>query len=195
MIRRADAPGLPGDRAASADAPVAVPTEARAPALPAGLLDEDEAILYWGRPSLLFVPLTCAFGLASIGAGACFLAWLARTAPWTAWTDVQAFALGLALGGMRLGWQWLEWLGRVHVLTDRRIVTRSGVLRVVVFQAPLRRLQHTSLFVRVRERCFGLGTIALATAGSDSFESFWSMVRRPVEVHRRILDAVGRYGR
>ncbi len=64
-----------------------------------------------------------------------------------------------------------------------------------LFEAPLRNIQHTSVFQPLRERLFGLGTIGFATAGSDVFDAFWVMVRQPFAVHRTVIEAVQRYGR
>ena len=69
-----------------------------------------------------------------------------------------------------------------------------GVLRVSVFEAPLRNIQHTSVFSLLRERLFGLGTIGFATAGSDVFEAYWVMIPRPFAVHKVVVDAIERYG-
>jgi hypothetical protein len=68
-----------------------------------------------------------------------------------------------------------------------------GVLRVAVFQTQLKNIQHTSVFTRVRERLFGLGTIGFATSGSDVFEAFWLMIRQPFAVHRTVVEAIERY--
>jgi hypothetical protein len=95
---------------------------------------------------------------------------------------------------MRLGWQGLEWFNRVYVLTDRRIITRSGVLRVSVYEAQLKFIQHTTVLRRVRERVCGLGTIGFATAGSDVFDTFWVMIRQPFAVHKIVVEAIHRYG-
>lgn len=177
-----------------ADAGVEMTPAVEAGPLSIDMLDEGETIIYVGRPSVLFVPLSCATGIATILFITFFLAWLSKQ-PWTGYTDVQAFVLGVALIAVRLGWQTIEWWMRLHVLTDRRIVTRSGIMRVVYFQVPLGRIQHTAVVCRVRERVFALGTIAFATAGSGAFETFWVMVRRPLEVQRIVLEAVRRYGR
>ena len=72
---------------------------------------------------------------------------------------------------------------------------RVGVLRVSVFQTDLRKIQHTSVFTRVRERVFGLGTIGFATAGSDVFEAFWVMVAQPFAVHKIVVETIQKYGR
>jgi hypothetical protein len=124
---------------------------------------------------------------------ALFLAYLARWRPSVGWSDTHAFALGLGLAGLRLSWQALEWYCQVYVLTDRRVIRRMGVLRVAVFQTQLKNIQHTSVFTRVRERLFGLGTIGFATSGSDVFEAFWLMIRQPFAVHRTVVEAIERY--
>jgi hypothetical protein len=177
------------------DAEAMVDTQADA-LLPEGLLHDDEVVILLLRPSILFVPLSCATSLACIGLVTFLLAYLApHLARWqigVGFTDTHAFALGFLLCSLRLGWQALEWYSRVYVLTDRRIIRRMGVLRIAVFQTSLRNIQHTSVFTRVRERIFGLGTIGFATAGSDVFEAFWEMVRKPFIVHKQVVEAMRR---
>ncbi len=169
---------------------------ARAEALlPEGLLQGGEVIILLLRPSLLFVPLGSLGGLALVAILALGLALLAIRITWIPWSEAQAYALGAALAAGRLLWQTLDWWGRVYVLTDRRIIRRMGVLHVSAFEAPLRSIQHTSVFQRIRERLFGLGTIGFATAGSDVFDAFWVMVRHPFAVHRTVTEAIERYGR
>ena len=167
--------------------------------LPAGLLQDDEIVLLLTRPSPLFVVLSCLPGLALIGLLTLLMAYLAphvgRWQLFVSWTAVHAFALGIVLAITRLAWQSLEWFGRIYVLTDRRIIRRIGVLRVAVFQTSLRNIQHTSVFERVRERVFGLGTIGFATAGSDVYDAFWEMLRRPFAVHKVVVEAIHRYGK
>lgn len=186
-------PGRADDCRFAADAS-AVPVTEVNPILTKDLVQDDEVIILLLRPSLLYVLLSALGGLAFIAVITFALAYMARLS-WVGWSDTQAFMLGVSLCALRLGWQILEWYSRVYILTDRRIVTRSGVVRVVVFQTPLRNIQHTSVFFRLRERLCGLGTIGFATAGSDSFESFWVMIRQPHTVHRTIVDAMKRYGK
>jgi len=160
-------------------------------ALPAELIEDDEVVLLMLRPSLMFVPL------ASLGAAvvALVLALLAIRISWIPWSETAAYALGVAVAAARLLWQCLDWSCRIYVLTDRRIIRRMGVLRVSVFEAPLRNIQHTSVFRLLRERLLGLGSIGFATAGSDVFDAFWVMVRQPFGVHRTVVEAIRRYGR
>jgi len=159
----------------------------------AALVPDDELILYFDRPSPLFILLACLPSLASFAVIACVLAILAATAPWVPWSPSGAFGLGTSLALIRLLWQALEWYCRIHVLTDRRVIVRSGVIRVSVYQAMLRDVLQTRLFIRLRERLFGLGTIGFATAGTGGFDAFWVMIPLPHETHRMVSDAIRRY--
>lgn len=158
--------------------------------LPAELIHDDEVVILLLRPSLLYIPLASLGSLVFIALVTLALAYAAR---WVGWTDSQAFSLGATLAAVRLGWQTLEWWSRVYVLTDRRIIRRMGVVRVAIFETQLKQIQHTSIFVQLRERVFGLGSIGFATAGSDVFEAFWVMIRQPFAVHRVVVKAIERY--
>jgi membrane protein YdbS with pleckstrin-like domain len=164
-------------------------------ALPAELIEDDEVVLLMLRPSLLFVPLASLGALTVIAVVALVLALLAIRISWIPWSETAAYALGVGVAAVRLLWQCLDWSCRIYVLTDRRVIRRMGVLRVSVFEAPLRNIQHTSVFRLLRERLLGLGSIGFATAGSDVFDAFWVMVRQPFGVHRTVVEAIRRYGR
>jgi hypothetical protein len=178
----------------SAEGAADLPAQQIDAALPAGLVHDDEVIILLLRPSPLYIVLASAGSLVFIAMIAFGLAYLTKL-PWVHWTDQQAFGLGIGLACLRLGWQGLEWWSRLYVLTDRRVIRRKGVLRVMLFEAPLRNIAHTGVFTRVRERVFGLGTIGFATAGSDGFEAFWAMIAQPYDVHRTVTQAIERYGR
>lgn len=162
--------------------------------LPRDMLRDDEVVILAMRPSVLFIPLASLGGLVSILIFTLAFALLAATTPWVPWQQEEAFLLGAALVSLRLGWQGLEWFNRVHVLTDRRVITRSGVLRVSVYETQLKFIQHTTVLRRIRERVFGLGTIGFATAGSDVFDTFWVMIRQPFTVQKIVVDTIHRYG-
>jgi hypothetical protein len=177
--------------AAGAAAPA---VDQSAAALARDIVHDDEIIILMLRPSLWFVVLSCSGSLMVIAILTLALMWMSRL-PWVGWNDGQVFAAGAAAGALRLLWQGLEWWSRVYVLTDRRVIRRAGVLRVAVFQAPLRNIQHTAVVRRLREQLFGLGSIGFATAGSDTFDAWWVMLRDSFAVHRTIVEAVQRYGR
>jgi membrane protein YdbS with pleckstrin-like domain len=162
--------------------------------LPAELIRDDEIILLILRPSMWYILLSCTTSLALIAIVALALAWLSAL-PWSTWSDFHAIELGFALAAVRLSWQTLEWWNLLYVLTDRRVIRRAGVLRVFIFEAALNRIQHTVVVRGMLERIIGLGTIGFATAGSDTFDAFWIMIRHPFKVHRTVVDAIRRYGK
>lgn len=164
--------------------------------LPANLIDDDETIILLLRPSPLYIILGSLTSIAVILIVMMLLAYLANRFPrWIGWSDAEAFSLGAAAITLRLIWQTLDWWCRVYVLTDRRVIRRMGVLRVVIFQSALNMIQHTSVFTQIRERLFSLGTIGFATAGTSSFEAFWHMIPRPFAVHKTVVETINRYGR
>ena len=86
-------------------------------------------------------------------------------------------------------------MNRLYVLTDRRVIRRRGIFQVDVFEARLDRIQQTSVLRLVRERLFGLGTIAFATAGTGTLDALWEAVDDPFAVHQAVTQAIDRYGR
>jgi len=186
-VQNSDAPGLSIDKLGGA--------------LPAELIRDDEIIILILRPSLLFIVLSCTTSLAVIAIVALTFAWLSSLPWWSSlpswarWTDFQVIKLGVAVAALRLCWQTLEWWSRLYVLTDRRVIRRAGVLKVYIFECALNRVQHTVVVRGILERIFGLGTIGFATAGSDSFDAFWVMIRKPFTVHRTVVTAIRRYGK
>ena len=183
----------PGAGVGATDAPELVVGQLQS-ALPAGLLADDEIVILMLRPSLLFVGLSSLASLTVIAVVTLTLALLAIRITWLPWSELAAYAMGAAVATVRLLWQCLEWWGLVYVLTDRRVVRRAGVLQVSIFEAPLRNIQHTSIFQPFRERVLRLGSIGFATAGSDVFDAFWVMIRQPYAVHKVVMETLQRYG-
>jgi len=166
------------------------------PAAVQQILQEDETILLALRPSAWFVLLDGGSLYLLIALCALFLAWLGHQS----WAPVvlpeqQIFPAFATVILIRVIWKLFDWANRIYVLTDKRIISRRGVLVVSLVEAPLHRVQHSAVYARVRERVLALGTIGFATAGSDGFEIVWNMVNAPSEVHRTVLEAIQRYGR
>jgi len=202
MIRHADSrPMLPRrpthPRRLMSHAPdpaIGQPIDRAAAALPANLLSDNEIVILLLKPSPWYILLESLGSLAVLGVIIAALAFSHEVLGWDFISRRTLILTAAVLGFIRLAWQFLEWLSRTYVLTDRRVFRIRGVVQVEVFQAPLARLQHTGLSFTLRERLFGLGTIAFATAGSAYPEAYWVMLRRPIQVHKQVLDAIDRYG-
>ena len=169
------------------------PTASQRRVLPASLLRDEETVLRSLRPHPLFIPLislpACTVllvvtllvvlsGMMLPGGGVAGLAW---------WT----FGLLVLL---RIAWAVLQWFNELYILTDHRLLTRSGVIRVVVYETSLRHVRQTLVQVSLRERIFGLGTVLSATAATAVYDTAWVMLRRPVAVQSAIQDAMSDCG-
>lgn len=162
--------------------------------IPSQLLQSGEIIVLLLKPSPWFIFLAALPTLAILALITLGLV-VAERYLQTGVGEAQVVTVGLALMMARLFWQFMEWLSRVYVLTDRRVVRVQGVLRISVFEAPLQQIQHTNLYFSLRERAFGLGTIAFATAGTAWTEVAWVMLADPLEVHRKVVETIERYRR
>lgn len=178
---------------AEAQIDIAEPTAARVAAtLPDQLLQGGETVVLLLKPSPWFILLEPAGTFLVI-----FLAMVATLMvdrlTLLSVSSRDAVLVAAALGVIRMAWQLLEWLSRVYVLTDMRVIRVRGVLRVSIFESPLHNVQHTRLALSLRERLFGLGTIAFATAGTGTDEATWTMVSHPLEAHRIVRQTLQRY--
>ena len=159
--------------------------------VPARLIQEGEEVVLALKPSGLFVPLASApfiLAIAMVAAGGYALDTLRIVD-----LNLQLLALVcVALSVVRLLVAFLQWLSRIYVLTNRRVIRVKGVLRIRIFECPLARIQNTVLSLSFLERIVGLGTILFATAGTGRAEAAWVMVARPIEVHEIVVEYIRR---
>ncbi len=158
----------------------------------------DERVIYRLKPSPLFivlVPLRVLVVLITVwtlGAwGASALAGaqnnaLVQLASYGRWL----FPIFAGLIALRLFWQSLDWLARLYVMTDRRVIRVSGVLRQRAIDVPLARVQNITVSRSIRERVFGLGTLGFATAGTAWTELAWVMIPNPKRALTITRDAI-----
>lgn len=157
--------------------------------LPARMLQPGETILLQRKPSPLYIVLAPAgFLLLVLGLAAAGLHYDHHYNYARLRTTLLIAALSLLF--LRLGWQCLDWLARVYVLTDRRVIRLKGVVRVRAFECRLEHVQHTQLLLTLRERLFGLGTVAFSTAGTGAVEAGWVYLADPLDVHAKVVEAL-----
>jgi hypothetical protein len=85
-----------------------------------------------------------------------------------------------------------QWLGRVYVLTDKRVLRIRGVLRADVFQCPLRRITRTAVTATFGERMLALGSLFFEAGEVDAAQAGWICIARPQEVRRTVEEAIHR---
>jgi uncharacterized membrane protein YdbT with pleckstrin-like domain len=131
---------------------------------PGGIIYEPgEGVLAVGRPFAWWV-LFLAIALV-----------LALVAAWAASQTATAISLvALAIAFLLLVWtivRWVDWISRVWVLTDRRVIARSGILNRTQAAVLLERIQDASLTRPFPASMFAdYGILKLETAGLHSQE-------------------------
>ena len=181
-----------------------MPALADAAAVPAGpslaallashVLRDGEAVLLVLRPSLWFIVLN---SLRWVAAGASLMAVAAAfgshyrggmfAGPFRGCAEA-----GVAVGAGRLMWAALQWMGRLYVLTDLRMLTVSGVMRSDVFDCPLRKVARTRLVRTTVDRVLGIGSVEIVPQDPDQPFAVWQQVARPVEVHEHVVATLNR---
>lgn len=158
--------------------------------VPAHLLDGGEIVHFAIKPSPWFVLLVSLRWLA-VAALLVVLAgweWFPSGYRW------YAYQLATAVAGARLAWAILEWVSRLYVLTNRRVMRIRGVFNVELFECSLGRLQNTYATFSLLERITRVGTITFQTAaaGGPGGTASWRIVSRPLEVHEKLREAIRR---
>ncbi len=157
--------------------------------VPAHLLDGGELVYFSIRPSTWFV--------------------LIESVRWIAFSIVlvsmvfagvidpnyreEVTGLAIVLACARLGWASLEWVSRMYVLTNRRVMSIHGVFRAELFECSLDRIQSTQLTATLAEKMVGAGTVGFQPMQAEGVlggAASWRTVSRPNEVHEKLVRAI-----
>jgi uncharacterized membrane protein YdbT with pleckstrin-like domain len=131
--------------------------------LPQKLLgaDEHEVLHTRTHAKAMVLPSLALIGLgAGVGAGAALIP--------GQWRPVGQ--LGIVVVGALLALWWtvipfLRWRATTYTLTDRRLVTRSGILNRSSVDLPLSRVNDVASERSLGDRMLGCGTLKVQTAG------------------------------
>ena len=102
-----------------------------------------------------------------------------------------AVSFCLLVAGCRLAVALAQWTSRLYVLTNLRVLRVRGLLRVDVFQLPLKKIAQAQLLVTILERPLGLGSLFFQTV-EGHHEGDWICLARPGEVQQIVQDAIRR---
>lgn len=83
---------------------------------------------------------------------------------WGPWLAIGIWALAAILFIPMTVLPWLRWRSTTYTLTDRRIITRTGILTRKGHDLPLRSISNVSTERGVTDRMFGCGTLVLVTS-------------------------------
>ncbi len=153
------------------------------------VLRDGELVLLILRPSRWFILLSSLTFLAATGV---LMAVVAIYDDYLRHLSRQYVQLGLFIMMARLMWATLQWMGRLYVLTDMRILTIEGVFSLNVFDCPLRKVARTLLERTFKERVCRVGSIAIVPQDDHMPVGAWRMVASPRRVHETIKATIAR---
>jgi hypothetical protein len=92
----------------------------------------------------------------------------------------------------RIMWSVLEWMGRLYILTDQRVLRITGVFSVDIFDCPLRKVVRARMVSTGREKLVGVGSIEIIPAEEAQPSAIWQTIARPKEILERVRAAISR---
>ncbi len=107
-----------------------------------------------------------------------------------AWVDWIALG-ALALAVLWLVGRYIRWVSTSLVVTDRRLIRRTGVLARSGREIPLAALTDISYHQRLLQRMIGAGDLLLESAGRQGQEVFPDLPR-PARIQQAIATEVDR---
>ncbi len=163
---------------------------AAAELVPAHLLDGGEIVIFAIKPSVWFVVFSSFRWLAAMALIILAAASGGNLIPW--FDSVIILQSAVLLAGARVLVAMMQWVSRLYVLTNRRILRLTGIFHVDLFECPLTQIEKTALTTAWYERLTGTGTILFATTPAGAVEVSWNHVDGPAELHERVRSAIHR---
>jgi hypothetical protein len=183
---QADAWMAEGVAAPAVGGVAAVPMPTSLASLMAGhVLREGEVIILILKPALWSIPLEMLRSVTAmlIAVIACSL--------WIEHPHLYFEAVAFLLVG-RTMWAVLNWMGRLYVLTDQRIIRMAGIFTFEIDDCPLRKVVRARLLISLRERLLRIGSIEIISHDDSRPIWSWQWVSHPRKVHERVLRAIRR---
>ena len=177
-----------GAGAATVEAPTAT---SLATLLSRHILRDGEVVILLLKPSPIFIGLSSIRFIAVVAllVTAIFLFDINDRFQWNTVAVIEG---GIFIVAGRLMWAVLQWMARLYVLTDLRVLRISGVFNVHIFDCPLRKVARTRLMDVTRERVVGTGSIEIIPLEENSPEGIWQTVAQPRQVHEQVVATINK---
>jgi len=133
-------------------------------AIPAKLLGDGERVVWSVRThwKALLAPSVIAV-LVVVAAG--FAAWLLPDGDVGRWLRLAVIVIAVCAILVLSVWPLLNWLTASYTLTNRRLITRQGVITRTGRDIPLARINDVSYEHGLIDRMLGCGTLVVESAG------------------------------
>ena len=175
--------------AAAAPGAAAVPNTSLATLLASHILRDGEVVILILKPSFWFIALSSlrfiAITLILMIAAKIFDPQL--PGPYRSYLEA-----GISVITGRLMWASLQWMSRIYVLTDLRVLSLHGVITIDVFDCPLRKLARTRVVRNMTERLLNVGSIEIIPQDESAAFGLWQTVAKPNWVREQIIVAMKR---
>lgn len=151
-------------------------------AISSKLLNDGENVVISTRQhaKALILPTIALVLLLAVG----IAAQVAFDAAWLQWAVWGLVLLGIAWFTLR---PFLTWLTTVHAFTDRRLITRWGIITRRGHDIPLARVSDISIEINLIDRPFGCGSLIITNASTHG-EVRLNDIPRVEETQRRLND-------
>ncbi|MEZ5170204.1 MAG: PH domain-containing protein [Acidimicrobiia bacterium] len=149
---------------------------------PKHLINENENVIldlkphwwYFSRHILTGIPLAILFVLmVKLGNDIAWYVFAALAVAWAVW----------------LGFKYVEWTFTHFVVTDRRVIWRTGVLAKHGTEIPLERITNINFSQPIVDRIIGAGDLDIESAGTQG-QSHFENVRHPDAVQQEIYRQI-----
>ena len=155
------------------------------------IIQEGEIIILTVKPSGWFVLLVSwpVLVVAALVAAAAYIAGE------TFYADVPrqtAYLVCSVLGGLRVILACFQWLARLYVLTNRRIVTFRGLMCGVTTELSLESLVQAAISATALERMLGLGSLYFQNREERTAAVGWIHLARAVDVQEIVNETIRR---
>jgi uncharacterized membrane protein YdbT with pleckstrin-like domain len=133
--------------------------------LPPELLGQGEVeVLHLRTHAKALIAPAVVLLLLALGVGLAFAFVPASMLPWASWVIV---VLALLLLFVWVVAPFLRWLSTTYTFTNRRIITRRGIISKSGHDLPLTRINNVAYQRSLSDRIFGCGSLQLTTAADE----------------------------
>jgi hypothetical protein len=153
------------------------------------VLRDGELVLLILRPSIWFIALSCLRFVAGAAVLIAVIHWHSVAQRGMVRSLVELIVSAISA---RLMWATLQWMSRLYILTDQRILSVTGVFHVNIFDCPLRRVARTRLIRNTLDRWTGVGSVEIIPQDESSPFGTWQTIAQPVAVHEQIIATISR---
>jgi len=181
--------GLPPMHLSEAAAAAPAAASAIGALLSGHVLRDGELVILILRPSRWFILLSSLKSLAVLAILMVLSGLFESNLP----HPVRQFIMvGALLMAARLMVALVQWMSRLYILTDMRVLRLSGIFSVDIFDCPLRKVARTFLEATFKEKLFRIASITIIPQDENQPVGTWQMVPRPKEVYKQLLAAISR---